>query len=139
MAILLRQRGIPTRLAAGFLPGERDDAQLVERVSVSAAHARVEVYFPEYGWVEFDPTGGGLAQAEPLPTGEPVPSAAPGPSGSGGLDPSTPSSMSPTPGSGDGSSVNRQPNVGLIVVALLLLIAVGTLAIVVWRAARAAR
>jgi hypothetical protein len=38
-----------------------------------------------------------------------------------------------TPGSGDGTSVNRQPNVGLIVVALLLLIAVGTLAFVVWR------
>ena len=60
MAILLRQHGIPTRLAAGFLPGERD-ARLSERVSVSAAHAWVEVYFPGYGWVEFDPTGGGLA------------------------------------------------------------------------------
>ena len=75
MAILLRQHGIPTRLAAGFLPGERD-ARLFERVSVSAAHAWVEVYFPGYGWVEFDPTGGGLAAAEPLPTGEPVASQA---------------------------------------------------------------
>ena len=72
MAILLRQHDIPTRLAAGFLPGKRD-ARLFERVSVSAAHAWVEVYFPGYGWVEFDPTGGGLAAAEPLPTGEPVP------------------------------------------------------------------
>ena len=43
------------------------------RVSVSAAHAWVEVYFPEYGWVEFDPTGGGLAATVPLPTGEPAP------------------------------------------------------------------
>ena len=76
MAILLRQHGIPTRLAAGFLPGERD-ARLFERVSVSAAHAWVEVYFPGYGWVEFDPTGGGLAAAEPLPTGEPVASRPP--------------------------------------------------------------
>ena len=72
MAILLREHDIPTRLAAGFLPGDRD-ARLFERVSVSAAHAWVEVYFPGYGWVEFDPTGGGLAAAEALPTGEPVP------------------------------------------------------------------
>jgi Transglutaminase-like superfamily/TgpA N-terminal domain len=71
MAILLRAHGIPTRLAAGFLPGERD--ALLERVSVSAAHAWVEVYFPGYGWVEFDPTGGGLASTVPLPIGEPVP------------------------------------------------------------------
>jgi transglutaminase-like putative cysteine protease len=70
MAILLREHGIPTRLAAGFLPGKRD-ARLFETVSVSAAHAWVEVYFPDYGWVEFDPTGGGIAAAEPLPTGEP--------------------------------------------------------------------
>ena len=134
MAILLRQRGIPTRLAAGFLPGERD-SRLFERVSVSGAHAWVEVYFPGYGWVEFDPTGGGLAQAEPLPTGEPVPTAAPGSSPNAGLGPNLPPFLDevPTPGTGGGPSVNRQPNVGLIAVALVLLIAVGTLAFVVWR------
>ena len=105
-------------------------------MSVSAAHAWVEVYFPEYGWVEFDPTGGGLAQAEPLPTGEPVPTAAPGSSASGGLGAVLPP-FSRDIGhatSGDGTPVvSRQPNVGLIVVALVLLIAVGTLAFIVWR------
>ena len=71
MAILLREHGIPTRLVAGFLPGERD-AGVFETVRVSAAHTWVEAYFPDYGWVEFDPTGGGVASTEPLPTGEPV-------------------------------------------------------------------
>lgn len=72
MAIFLRERGIPARLVAGFLPGARD-AGVLETVRFSAAHAWVEVYFPGYGWVEFDPTGGGIAAAEPLPTGAPVP------------------------------------------------------------------
>ena len=71
MAILLREHGIPTRLVAGFLPGQRD-AGVFETVRFSAAHAWVEAYFPDYGWVEFDPTGGGVASTEPLPTGEPV-------------------------------------------------------------------
>jgi transglutaminase-like putative cysteine protease len=72
MAIFLRERGIPARLVAGFLPGTRDAGRF-ETVRISAAHAWVEVYFPGYGWVEFDPTGGGIAAAEPLPTGAPVP------------------------------------------------------------------
>ena len=136
MAILLRQHGIPTRLAAGFLPGERDDSRLFERVSVSAAHAWVEVYFPGYGWVEFDPTGGGLAAAEPLPTGEPVPTAAPGSSSSPGLGAIAPPFIDDDTGpgtTGGGSVVNAQATGGLIVVALLLLIAVGSLAFVAYR------
>ena len=68
MAILLREQGIPTRLVTGFLPGLRDGG-VSERVRFSEAHAWVEVYFPGYGWVEFDPTGGGIASTEPLPTG----------------------------------------------------------------------
>ncbi len=136
MAILLRQHDIPTRLAAGFLPGERDDSRLFERVSVSAAHAWVEVYFPGYGWVEFDPTGGGLAAAEPLPTGEPVPTAAPGSSSSPGVGAIAPPFIDDDTGpgtTGGGSVVNPQATGGLIVVALLLLIAVGSLAFVAYR------
>jgi transglutaminase-like putative cysteine protease len=72
MAILLRQQGIPARLVAGFLPGTRK-TRLNETVRFNAAHAWVEVYFPGYGWVEFDPTGGGIAAEAPLPTGAPVP------------------------------------------------------------------
>ena len=60
MAILLRAANpgdpIPTRLVQGFLPGDR--AGGIETVRVDQAHAWVEVYFPGYGWIPFDPTGG---------------------------------------------------------------------------------
>jgi hypothetical protein len=81
MAVILRDLGVPTRLAEGFLPGKR--AAGIERIQNSSAHAWVEVYFPGYGWVPFDPTGGALpGQVGPLPSGPPTESAAPPPSAS---------------------------------------------------------
>ena len=73
MAVVLRDLGIPARLVEGFLPGQRDPGTGTELVPMSNAHAWVEVYFPGYGWVAFDPTGGGVAQlpAE-LPSGPPI-------------------------------------------------------------------
>jgi hypothetical protein len=68
----------------GYLPGrdpEDDGTWIVDR---SAAHAWVEVYFPEYGWVEFDPTPGngenGGDTPTVLPLGEEVPPGTPRPS-----------------------------------------------------------
>jgi hypothetical protein len=72
MAMLLRDAGIPARFVQGFLPGGRSKSGL-ETVLDSNAHAWVEVYFPGYGWVDFDPTGGGVAQDTPIPSGKPVP------------------------------------------------------------------
>jgi transglutaminase-like putative cysteine protease len=68
MAVLLRVSGVPARVAYGFLPGLRD-ASGVEEVGASLAHMWVEVYFPGIGWVEFDPTGGGIGSTQPLPAG----------------------------------------------------------------------
>ena len=56
MAILLRTLGIPTREVNGFLPGEFNDLAGDYIVRASDAHSWVEVYFPENGWVTFDPT-----------------------------------------------------------------------------------
>ncbi len=64
MAVMLRQTGIPARVAVGFLPGERiseadpdrGDALDEYLVTTGDAHAWVEVLFPGYGWITFEPT-----------------------------------------------------------------------------------
>ena len=71
MAVILRHMGIPTRIAEGFLPGARDRNAATEQIPFSNAHAWVEVYFPGYGWLTFDPTGGNVSQLAPLADGQP--------------------------------------------------------------------
>lgn len=56
MAVLLRAVGVPARIATGYAMGYYDYKHEAFRVSESAAHAWVEVYFPGYGWIEFEPT-----------------------------------------------------------------------------------
>jgi hypothetical protein len=57
MVMLLRENGVPARYVLGYLPGQ-EVAPGTWRVDRSAAHAWVEVFFPGFGWVEFDPTPG---------------------------------------------------------------------------------
>jgi hypothetical protein len=56
MALLLRMGGVPARVAAGFTPGTRDPGTGEWVVSDLNAHDWVEVWFPHFGWVRFDPT-----------------------------------------------------------------------------------
>ena len=58
MTLMLRLLGIPSRVAVGFTSGtyDKDDKEWV--VTDANAHAWVEVYFPRFGWVPFDPTPG---------------------------------------------------------------------------------
>jgi transglutaminase-like putative cysteine protease len=92
MAILLRAANpdnpIPTRLVQGFLPGQRSGTS--ETVQNDKAHAWVEVYFPGYGWIPFDPTGGDVGRPPVIQEGPAVPSASPGASASFGPRPSLP-------------------------------------------------
>jgi protein-glutamine gamma-glutamyltransferase len=62
MTVMLRTQGVPTRYVGGFLPGEYNDVAGDFIVRASDAHTWVEVYFPNYGWVTFDPTPGGSAR-----------------------------------------------------------------------------
>lgn len=56
MAVLLREVGIPSRIVNGFIGGEVNEQGNFFLVRQSDAHSWVEVYFPEHGWVSFDPT-----------------------------------------------------------------------------------
>lgn len=58
MVVLARAAGLPARLVIGYAPGTYDARGAVYVVTEADAHAWVEVYFPEYGWIEFEPTGG---------------------------------------------------------------------------------
>ena len=56
MAVLVRELGYPARVAVGFRPGtQRGDTFTV---GTQDAHSWVEVFFPGYGWLAFEPTPG---------------------------------------------------------------------------------
>lgn len=64
MAMLLRMQGISAREVNGFLGGEWSEFGQYLAVTQNQAHAWVEVWFPGFGWVPFDPTPpGGSGEA----------------------------------------------------------------------------
>ncbi len=54
MVVLARLVGVPARVVSGYTTGELRDGAY--RVVEANAHSWVEVYFPNFGWVEFEPT-----------------------------------------------------------------------------------
>lgn len=56
MIVMLRSQGIPARLAAGFARGTYNGDKVAFEVRNRDAHSWVEVYFPAYGWLDFEPT-----------------------------------------------------------------------------------
>lgn len=56
LAMLCRSIGIPSRVASGFLTGERDSFKHEFVVRERDKHQWTEVYFTGIGWVKFDPT-----------------------------------------------------------------------------------
>lgn len=79
--LMLRSIGIPARLAVGFAQGEANLQNTFFTVRERDAHAWPEVYFPNYGWIEFEPTGNQAVLVRPekpeesvsaIPTLEPL-------------------------------------------------------------------
>ncbi len=66
MAVMLRSLRIPSRIVTGFRGGEFNELTGQYVVRASDAHSWVEAYFPDSGWISFDPTP---AAGLPLRTG----------------------------------------------------------------------
>lgn len=84
MTIMARLLGLPARIINGFSQGHYDSQQKVWTVNGSDAHSWVQIYFPNYGWINFDPTPG-FAVPSQLATNPPP-----------GVSP-TPPTVSPSP------------------------------------------
>lgn len=136
MVMLLRTQQIPARLVMGYLPGQKqaDGSWLVDR---GAAHAWVEVFFPRYGWVRFDPTKGNTENGQRptrLEPGAPPPSPGPGsspvgPEGRRTFEPDDPRDR-PAASPGSGGVVpppGDRPGGGLLAVLVVAALGLGLL------------
>ncbi len=72
MALMVRSLDIPARVAVGFFVDPRLQVLDFNVIRADMAHAWVEVYFNEYGWIEFDPTSQRLAPGEDVEFGSEV-------------------------------------------------------------------
>jgi len=56
MAVLLRAVDVPARVTRGFAPGKYDADREQYLITESQAHAWPQVYYPDFGWVNYEPT-----------------------------------------------------------------------------------
>ena len=89
MAVMLRSVGIPTRIVTGYTPGQTIEtpnpdpwARHTFRVLEQNAHAWVEVFFPTFGWIAFEPTASESLLMRPTARGPETAGSASGPLGS---------------------------------------------------------
>ncbi|WP_435123906.1 transglutaminase TgpA family protein [Halobaculum sp. D14] len=112
MAVMLRTQGIPARFVTGYTPGQRvaEDEWVVRGLD---SHAWVEVYFPEHGWVRFDPTPGGPRESAEQESVEEA--RASGESGvdAAGSEDGTYSTPTPTPEPGSDNGTAAAGNIGV--------------------------
>jgi hypothetical protein len=75
MVLMCRALGIPARLITGFSSGTYNPSTGCYDVILKNAHAWVEVYFEQYGWIEFEVTPGcsGCCSCKRPPPPVPVP------------------------------------------------------------------
>lgn len=58
MAILARAAGLPSRVVIGYAGGTYDAEEDRYLITEADAHTWPEIYFPEVGWIPFEPTAG---------------------------------------------------------------------------------
>ena len=135
MNVMLRMLGIPSRQMSGFSVGILDDKTRQHLVNAIEAHSWVEVFFPGYGWIPFEPTPDGVNSPINRPqTLEQLNAAAtPGTDASSRIPPNLrePAGVAPS-----GSSEAAFPDILrpalIVVVGLLLLLAIALLLALRW-------
>ena len=65
MTILLRSVGVPARPANGFYGGAYNRYGNYYAIRQADAHSWVEVWYPEFGWLTYDPTPPGMVIVPP--------------------------------------------------------------------------
>jgi protein-glutamine gamma-glutamyltransferase len=96
MALLLRMGGIPARVATGFSPGGFSKRRNAWIVRDTDAHAWVEAWFDELGWITYDPTPDSTPARSQIAALEAAPAPIPG----------SPSATDPAAG---GGAAGQQP------------------------------
>jgi transglutaminase-like putative cysteine protease len=56
MTVMLRASGVPARIVTGYFRGDLEEGTGYYIIRGRNFHAWVEVYFPQYGWIEFEAT-----------------------------------------------------------------------------------
>ena len=69
MTVMLRTLGVPARMAAGYTTGDQLGDGPSYNVTDSHSHGWMEVYFPGYGWIPFEPTPGAELPVVMVPGG----------------------------------------------------------------------
>jgi transglutaminase-like putative cysteine protease len=78
MVVLARAAGLPARIVMGYVSDEYDPQTGQYIVRGIHAHSWVEIYFPDLGWIEFEPTANQPQIERPvepvvIPTPTPIP------------------------------------------------------------------
>ncbi|HEY7350270.1 MAG TPA: transglutaminaseTgpA domain-containing protein [Ktedonobacterales bacterium] len=78
MVMLARMLNIPARVASGYTNGTFDQDSGRWVVRGTDAHTWAQIYFPKYGWVNFEPSTGFSSVIRPLPSVTPTGTETPG-------------------------------------------------------------
>lgn len=141
MTLMVRELGIPARVAVGYTNGKYDVKTNEQDISGVDAHAWTQVYFAGYGWINFEPSTTFSQFTRPVkPTGTPGVSLNPSGSPITGIKTQRPPELrglsqdGGNPGGDNGTSVASQirMGIGIVLLALTLFIVVGLLYFNLW-------
>lgn len=138
MAVMGRSLGMPTRIAEGFAAGEFDAKTNTFLVKGTQAHVWTQIYFAQYGWVNFEPTAsfGKFARAFGATSGGPTPTT--GTPGTGSRTPVARGTRSTELGNQGGSTGKSSPinstavDVGIGASLFIILVLICAMVVMIW-------